>query len=198
MPPTARTAHTATRILDAAEALAQTRGFNGFSYADVAARVGITTASLHYHFPSKADLGRALIDRYAGRFETALAQIDEQGDGARGQLAAYTGLYEEVLRDGRLCLCGMLAAEYDTLPAPMQDAVRRFFDRNEEWLAAVLESGRSAGELQFAGDAQDAASLIVSGLEGAMLIARSSSSLRRFRSAAAQLLALLRAEAAGA
>lgn len=196
--PTARTPDTATRILDAAEALAQTRGFNGFSYADVAARVKITTASLHYHFPAKADLGKALIDRYAGRFEAALARIDQGGNGARARLAAYAALYEEVLRDGRLCLCGMLAAEYDTLPAPMQDAVRRFFEHNEAWLAVVLESGRGAGELHFTGDARDAASVIVSGLEGAMLLARSSREPRRFRSAAGQLLALLGGEAADA
>ena len=58
---------TATRILDVAERLAQTRGFNGFSYADIAAEVGITKAALHYHFATKAGLGQALIGRYAAR-----------------------------------------------------------------------------------------------------------------------------------
>ncbi len=56
---------TATRILDVAERLVQTRGFNGFSYADIAAELHITKASLHYHFASKAELGEALILRYA-------------------------------------------------------------------------------------------------------------------------------------
>jgi TetR/AcrR family transcriptional repressor of nem operon len=67
---------TATRILDVAERLVQRRGFNGFSYADVAAELGITTASLHYHYAGKADLGQALIDRYAARFMAALADLD--------------------------------------------------------------------------------------------------------------------------
>jgi AcrR family transcriptional regulator len=55
---------TAQRILDIATQLVQTRGFNGFSYADVAAQLQVTKASLHYHFASKAELGRRLIERY--------------------------------------------------------------------------------------------------------------------------------------
>ena len=51
---------TAERILDAGERLAQTKGFNGFSYANVAAELGITNAALHYHFAGKAELGLAL------------------------------------------------------------------------------------------------------------------------------------------
>jgi TetR/AcrR family transcriptional repressor of nem operon len=67
---------TAQRILDVAERLVQSRGFNGFSYANVAAELNITTASLHYHFPSKAELGEALIVRYSARFADALQAID--------------------------------------------------------------------------------------------------------------------------
>src|SRR6516162_2979326 len=67
---------TASRVLDAAEALVQVRGFNGFSYNDIAAELQITKASLHYHFATKADLGEALITRYAARFLEALAGLD--------------------------------------------------------------------------------------------------------------------------
>ena len=59
----ASTAGTAELILDAAQRRAQTRGFNGFSYADIAAELDVTTASIHYHFSSKAELGATLIDR---------------------------------------------------------------------------------------------------------------------------------------
>ena len=68
-------AGTAARILDVAEQLVQVRGFNGFSYADIAAELQITKAALHYHFASKADLGEALISRYASRFAEALAGV---------------------------------------------------------------------------------------------------------------------------
>src|ERR1700722_14182508 len=89
---------TAERILDIAERLVQTRGFNNFSYADIATELGMTTASLHYHYPGKAELGHALITRYAQRFADALGRIDRDLPDARAKLEAYARLYEDVLR----------------------------------------------------------------------------------------------------
>jgi TetR/AcrR family transcriptional repressor of nem operon len=179
---------TADRILDAAERLAQTRGFNGFSYADVSDEVGITTASLHYHFPGKAHLGRALIDRYIRSFGGALAAIEAQERTARGRLDRYARLYADVLSGGRMCLCGMLAAEYATLPSPMQRGIREFFDANEAWLSDVLEQGRSSGELSFDGAPRAAAQDWASTLEGAMLLARPYGDPARLLAAARRLL----------
>ena len=181
-------AGTASRILDVAERLVQVRGFNGFSYADIAAEMQITKAALHYHFASKADLGEALIGRYADRFMGALASLDTDGT-ASAKLDSYAGLYLEVLHNRKMCLCGMLAAEYETLPQPMQDTVIRFFDQNESWLESVLEQGRADGSLHFAGSARDIARMIVGGLEGAMLVARPYGDVARFQAAAANLLA---------
>jgi TetR/AcrR family transcriptional repressor of nem operon len=180
---------TATRILDIGERLVQVRGFNGFSYADVASELGMTTAALHYHFPGKAELGRALIERYTLRFLDALAEIDERIPESSDKLDAYAALYAGVLRGQRMCLCGMLAAEYQTLPDPMRDAVIAFIDANEAWVERVLSDGRQAGSIALAGSASDAARLIVSGLEGAMLVARPYGDLARFETAAEGLLA---------
>src|SRR5271166_5777461 len=91
-PPTAA----ATAILDVAERLAQTRGYNGFSYADIAAELGVTKASLHYHFPSKAKLGCALIERYRGLFGAALDVIDRQAKEPHEKLKQYVRLYNSV------------------------------------------------------------------------------------------------------
>ncbi len=182
---------TAVRILDVAERLVQVRGFNGFSYADIAAELQITKAALHYHFASKAALGEALIARYAGRFMEALASLDAADGTPSAKLDAYAGLYLRVLRNRKMCLCGMLAAEYQTLPQPMQDAVTTFFDQNESWLDSVLEQGRADGSLHFAGSVRDTARMIIGGLEGAMLIARPYGDIARFQAAAASLLAAL-------
>jgi TetR/AcrR family transcriptional regulator, transcriptional repressor for nem operon len=184
-------ADTAARILDVAERLVQTRGFNGFSYADIAAELGITKASLHYHFAGKAELGEALIERYAARFADALEAIDADEGDARAKLDAYTRIYADVLRDRRMCLCGMLAADYDTLPEPMRDAVLRFFDDNEAWLTGVFEQGQTEGSLRLDGSAGEAAQALVSGLEGALLIARPYGEVARFEAAATRLLASL-------
>jgi TetR/AcrR family transcriptional regulator, transcriptional repressor for nem operon len=182
---------TAERTLDVAERLVQVRGFNGFSYADVARELGITTATLHYHFPGKAELGAALIERYAARFTDALAGIDRDITDARAKLEAYAGIYAKVLRAKRMCLCGILAAEYETLPQPMREAVTRFFADNEAWLATVLVQGERDGTLSIHGSPADAAQMILSGLEGAMLVARTSGGVSRFQSSANRLLAAL-------
>jgi TetR/AcrR family transcriptional regulator, transcriptional repressor for nem operon len=180
--------NTAERILDVAERLVQSRGFNGFSYADVAAELGISKASLHYHFPGKAELGEALIRRYAARFAEALEQIDREGGDAPAKLGAYAALYADVLRKKRMCLCGMLAADYDTLPKPMREEVISFFDDNEDWLVGVLGQGERDGSLRLDGSASEAAQAIIGGLEGAMLVARPYGDVARFQAAATRLL----------
>src|SRR4029079_14271736 len=139
-------------------------GFNGFSYADVAEELGISKAALHYHFPGKAELGEALMERYAARFAEALVAVDATEPDAHEKLRAYARLYADVFQDERMCLCGMLAADYATLPDPMRRSVVRFFDDNEAWLAHVLEEGREAGSLRFTGSAREVARTIVSGL----------------------------------
>jgi TetR/AcrR family transcriptional regulator, transcriptional repressor for nem operon len=182
---------TAERILDIAERLVQTRGFNSFSYADIATELGITKASLHYHFPGKAELGQALISRYAERFAEALDRIDHDDADAHTKLEAYAGLYADVLRGKRMCMCGVLAAEYQTLPKPMREAVIGFFDDNRHWLADVLAQGRADKSLRFTGSRDDIAQSILSTLEGAMLVARPYGDLARFDATARQLLSSL-------
>ena len=181
-------AGTRSAILDSAESLVQRRGFNGFSYADVAAELGITRAALHYHFSGKAELGEALIDRYASRFGEALADIEASNVPALEKLRAYADLYLGVLRGERMCLCGMLAAEYQTLPDPMRQIVIGFFDDNIAWLARLLRSGETDGSLTFTGKPEDAAQLIVGTLEGAMLVARPYGDSARFEGVVARLL----------
>jgi TetR/AcrR family transcriptional regulator, transcriptional repressor for nem operon len=179
---------TATRILDLAEELVQTRGFSGFSYADVAARLDVTPASLHYHYATKADLGEALIRRYRERFMSALEAVEVRSAQAPAMLDAYARIYADVLRLKRMCLCGMLAAGYETLPEPMRQEVVQFFDENEAWLVRVLEQGRTAGTIAFNGSASVVAQSIISGLEGALLIARPYGDVSRFERAANRLL----------
>lgn len=184
-------ADTAERALDVAEQLVQVRGFNGVSYADVAGELGVTKAALHYHFATKAELGEALINRYTTRFEAALESIDEGGIDAPSKISAYAGIYLDVLRQQRMCLCGMLAAEYQTLPLPMQQAILRFFDINETWLERVLNEGQHAGTLRHRGSARSAAQVVISTLEGAMLVARLHDDPNRLEVATKQLLAEL-------
>lgn len=182
---------TATMILDVAERLVQTRGFNAFSYADVASELGITKAALHYHFAGKAELGEALLERYTTRFHQALEAIDEGGGSPLERMQAYAALYAQVLAQDRMCLCGMLAADYRTLPESMRAAVVSFFDLNEAWLAGVVEQGRTEGTIRGEGSSREVARMVVDAFEGAMLLAHTFSDAGRFASAASLILAEL-------
>jgi TetR/AcrR family transcriptional regulator, transcriptional repressor for nem operon len=142
---------------------------------------------------SVPSLGRTLVARYTEGFGAALERIGTTIPDARAQLRAYAELYSAVLREERLCLCGMVAAEYATLPEAMQDALRVFFELNERWLMQLLEQGQRAGTLSFRTSAADAARMLVGALEGEMLVARAYGDPARFTTAAELLLAHLEA-----
>ncbi len=184
--------HTSQQILDIAQRLVQTRGFNAFSYADIAEALKITTASLHYHFASKASLGVNLIERYTRDFSDILGRIDAEtalgGGRADQKLQRYAAAFADVLADDRSCMCGMLAAEFETLPKTMQVALEGFFVMTESWLEKVLEEGRATGSLHFRGSAHEAAQYLNGSLEGSMIMARSGGGMARFDFAIRHLL----------
>lgn len=182
----------ATQILDAAQEMVQTRGYNGFSYADVSAEVGLRKASIHYHYPSKTDLCRALVQRYREEAARRRAWIDGCADGADHQLVLYAHIKRDMLRDGgRFCLCGALTLDLLTLPKSVQSEVGAYFTESEAWLAGVLEQGRAAGALRFEGDALEQAQAFQAALAGAMLMARAHQDVSRYCAAAHQYLAHL-------
>ncbi|HEX6790059.1 MAG TPA: TetR/AcrR family transcriptional regulator [Candidatus Krumholzibacteria bacterium] len=187
---------TSERVLDIAEALVQTRGFNAFSYADIARAVGIRKASLHHHFATKADLGAALVARYRAAFLDALRSIEADTESAPERLERYTDLYGSVLRKGRMCMCGMLASDAATLPKPMRESIAGFFGENEAWLARVLAEGKKRGQVEYEGTPSSLAAFFVSSLEGAMLVARAGGDPRPFDDVVHHLLGRVRAKKA--
>src|SRR6267154_6700053 len=101
---------TAEQILDLAETLIQTRGYSAFSYQDIADSLGIRKASIHYHFPSKTDLGIAVVDRYIARFGTALVAIAAESDNSSmAMLDHYVGPYQQFAATAdKVCLSAAL------------------------------------------------------------------------------------------
>lgn len=180
---------TAEQILDLACELAQTRGYNAFSYRDLAQQIGIKPASIHHHFPTKADLCRAMIRRYRERFADALEGIDRSRKGPSERLRAYFDLFRQTARSDRgVCLGGMLAADLLTLAPAVQAELQGFFADSEEWLKGVLEAGAASGDLSVNGSPEDVAMAIVSALEGAMMVARAHADAASFDRASRWLL----------
>ena len=183
---------TAERILDAAQRLAQTRGFNAFSYKDVAAAVGIKHPSIHHHFATKAELGVAMVRRYRERFGAQLAAIRAGARGPREAIERYADLYRATIdTDERLCLCAMLSAEAGSLPEAIRAEVKGFFADNERWLADLLAEGRTAGAFAFTGDPREEARLFLAVLEGGMILVRGAAEPARLDAVARRFLARL-------
>jgi TetR/AcrR family transcriptional repressor of nem operon len=154
----------AERVLDAAEQRMRAGGYHAVSFRDLAADVGIRSASVHHHFPQKADLGQALVERYRNRF---LAVLEASHDRApQDRLRAFCEAYRDSFRGSiSVCLCGMLGAESHGLPDRVGAAVRDFFAANIAWVADCLPADLPAGRRQ----AQ--ATSVVATLQGAMLLA---------------------------
>lgn len=161
------TTDTRETIMAAARPVVQAHGYGGLSFREIAKDVGVKSASIHYHFPTKGDLGAALARRYtdeaAAAFEAISARTADPGE----RLRAYTDGFRRALEDdNRMCLCGILAAEHDDLPDGVKAEVVRFGDVNVDWLETVLSEAGVA-------DAQTRALAIFAAVGGAQLAARS-------------------------
>lgn len=179
---------TKTNLLNAAERVARARGFDGFSYADLANEVGITKASIHHHFASKAVLAVALMQRYYTDLETACAEIDRDHATGAARLSAIIDQYRGALLGGQsLCLCVSFSTNSQNLPANTIAEMNRFRFMMINWLSKTFAKGRNDGTIQGVAvpDAEAAAALSL--LEGAQLAARVAQDTERF-DAALQIL----------
>ncbi|KQP26555.1 TetR/AcrR family transcriptional regulator [Methylobacterium sp. Leaf100] len=188
---------TRAELLLQAEPLIRGRGYSGFSYADLAAVVGIRKASIHHHFPTKADLALALVGAYDARYDTALAAILAQTTDGVARIEAYGRLYLGGVEDDLGCLCAVLAVERDTLPEPVRIAVTRFFDKHIAWLEAVLADGLRDGGVRADVIPASSARLVVATLEGALLLERVLAGTTGFRETLGALCDALRPPRAG-
>jgi TetR/AcrR family transcriptional regulator, transcriptional repressor for nem operon len=163
---------TAQAIADTFLELVMERGYNAVSYADLANRLGIRTASIHYHFPSKADLGLAVLQRYVdGAFNASDSLSPERPQSYRD---AFEGMLVPVRamadKNAASCLIGVLSAEFSSLPDDLKNSVRHFLDEQQNFLTQLLEGGRKAGVFSFPGEAHAMAKMIASTLQGGILI----------------------------
>lgn len=155
-------------IMAVARATVQAHGYGGLSFRELARAVGIKSASIHYHFPAKADLGAALARRYHEDARAAFEGFLDETPDMRERLRRYVATFRLALENGnRMCMCGQLAAEYDDLPEPVRAEVRAFADVNTAWLARVLAEGGSAPAV-----AEARALAIYAAVGGAQLAAR--------------------------
>jgi TetR/AcrR family transcriptional repressor of nem operon len=167
-------ATTAEAILRSARSSIITAGYNGFSYADIAAAVGIRKASVHHHFPTKVDLVRTLVQQYRAEAEAGIAEIERHVNDPLDQIRGYTGYWESCIGEPETsyCLCALLATQIPALPDEIAFEVRAYFRALSAWLTSVLERGARLGSITLSRDARSEAELLMAAVHGAMLSAR--------------------------
>jgi len=164
-------------IMAAARRAAQAHGYTGLNFRELAAEIGIKSASIHYHLPTKTDLGAAVAKRYWEDSQAVLDSLWNDGADPAGALRAYPGTFRQSLENGnRICLCSFMSAEYDDLPDPVRTEVSAFAEINLAWLARVL----AAATGQDAAACGRRASAIFAAVAGAQLMARSRADIALF------------------
>jgi TetR/AcrR family transcriptional regulator, transcriptional repressor for nem operon len=153
-----------TAILDAAEARMRLGGFNGFSFRDIAADVGIKSSSVHYHFPTKEVLAAAVIHRYAAK---TIEYINQQLKAGLSPIAAWTKLFHGTLHTLRMCPAVVVGAGCQDLPPEVATEIRRFFS------TCLTEMGK------LGLSPADAAQLLAT-VSGALLIANATDDFKVF------------------
>jgi TetR/AcrR family transcriptional regulator, transcriptional repressor for nem operon len=163
-------ADTKERIMEAARLTVQDLGYSGLSFRELAKDVGIKSASIHYYFPSKGELGAALASRYTAHYADYLDGLLTQGLDTETCMARYTDVFADTLRkDNRMCLAGILGAERNELPEQVQTEVVKYGEMNERWLARVLAMREPAEPEEI----RHRARAIYAAVQGAQLIAHS-------------------------
>lgn len=152
-------------ILDAAEKRIRAVGYNAVSFRELASDVGVKSASIHYHFPRKVDLGVELVDRYSARFQERIDTIEVSD--LKLALKDYLSIYAAALVLGEsVCLCAILGAEANGLPRDISSKLQIFFEINETWLNSLFAhhdiSSQAYPPLE-----------ILASLEGSMIVASS-------------------------
>lgn len=161
---------TAQQILDLAESLIRSRGYQGFAYREIANAIGIKSASVHYHFPTKGDLVAAVMDRYLRRFEEALCVIDRETDSPAGKFERYLGMYRQEMRQEKtMSLCMMLGSDIEVLPEAVVDSLQGFFKLNIKWIANILQTAWPDLDMPAT---EKKASYILAALNGSLMGAR--------------------------
>jgi len=164
---------TREQLLSAAMEFVEIRGFNAFSYRDLSERIGIRTASIHYHFPTKADLGVAMVVRHRKENAEFFQRLDLSGGTSFARLKEYCEAFRKSYGSGaRICFGGMMATDSESLTPEILQEVRGCYQDHEDWLARTLKAGKRKGEIALSDTPEIVARALFDALEGAMFATR--------------------------
>ena len=164
---------TRSAIVSAASQLLRVNGYNGTGLDAVLKQAKVPKGSFYYYFPSKDDLGVAIIDHAAE--ELALKLDHHLGDAKRKPLRRLRAYFEASIEAQRQsdctrgCLFGTLGLELASQNARLRERVAAVFKDWEERVAACLRQAQEAGEIPRRLVVAELASFILNSWEGAIL-----------------------------
>jgi TetR/AcrR family transcriptional repressor of nem operon len=174
---------TADRILQSAKTLITDLGYSAFSYADISEAVHIRKASIHHHFPTKANLVAAVLKAHREALVQGTQALTQNIDDPLARLNAYVQYWEGCIRDKSqpFCIAALLAAELPSLPEEVRFAVQQHFLALSEWIRQTLEEGVRKRTIKLQGPPEDEAQTLMATVHGAMLSARALGNCDVFR-----------------
>ncbi len=160
-------------ILDAAQRLMQQRGANGFSVRDLSGEIGFSAASLHHHFPSRADLLAAVLRRYRERFNARMAEIEAETENFFARLERLIAHFASVAgAENRVCPAAVSAVEFNTLPEAARDESLALWANLSGWIFRFSQQAKVDGDLPGRTAPDLAARHFTATLQGALLLQR--------------------------
>lgn len=166
---------TQKKILDTASALIQERGYNAFSYKDIAEIIDIKTSSIHYYYASKENLAIAVLDMQIENFDKQLNEIYSKNVSVKNKITLFINLIisNTYKNHNKMCLGGMFAADLLSLPDAINNKVKSFFNHLQKWIIKVLKDSVITGDSkkQTSPYTKYAKQILIK-IEGALLLAR--------------------------
>lgn len=164
----------AQEIIERTNELLAVGGYNGFSYADIAERVGVRKASIHHHFPAKADLVKATVAQHRYAIRQGLQALQQSVPDPHERLVAYGRYWAECIQASKppICICALLAAELPTLPEAVAEEVTAHFNDLQQWIAQAMGEGVEKGVMRLVETEAGEAAMFMAAIHGAMLSAR--------------------------
>lgn len=152
-------------MLEAARRMCESTGFHGFSIRNLADELGISSASLHHHFPTKDDLGQAVLQRERESLNKELAAVGaEHEDWAKRR-------NEVISRLAKARLPVVLVAEMAGLPPRCQAELRLLHSNLTGWLARFATEALRRRELADDANPEALAHALLALAQGAALYA---------------------------
>ena len=171
---------TRSRVLDAAVDLFHRKGYSETSMQDIMRGAQVTSGALHHHYPTKKELGVAVIrERVAAMVEEAwIAPVVDSTRADKGLAKAFKGIIGG-LREGAIVGCPLnnLAIELANSEPEFRLEMQQIFD---DWQTALAKRIKETKIVPRGSGmtAEDLATLVVAAYSGAMTMAKTSQTTR--------------------